>query len=238
MKIEQKRALVLFAKDPVPGKVKTRLSPWLGDADILKIYRRFLEVGLETLASVKDADCFVGIHPSMESGFFQEESRLPSGFRTFLQEGSDLGEKMRKAFQDRLREGYERVVIIGADSPSLPVAYIQQALDSRAPLVLGPAVDGGYYLIAMGPELVDVFGGIQWGGETVLRDTASRIAALGADLELLPVWYDVDHPSDLKFLLTHLELMKGIGAKQRSLLELLKQMGINQRTSEVEHENH
>ena len=92
---------------------------------------------------------------------------------TFVQEGKDLGDRMKNTFSARFAEGYEQVVIIGADSPSLPLAYIRQAFVSKQDVVLGPSVDGGYYLIGMRGKLINLFDGIAWGGDTVLEETAA-----------------------------------------------------------------
>jgi uncharacterized protein len=204
-----KNSLILFARDPVLGKVKTRLSPLLKEDAILKLYICFLQESLDNIRRVENVDLFVGVAPSNESGFFT--GTLNSDIRLFAQEGESLGDKMRRAIQDRLQEGYERVVIIGSDSPSLPVSYISRALDSEKDIVLGPSTDGGYYLIGMKERFVEVFKGVSWGAEKVLSQTHMHLEQNGASLELLPVWYDVDSPEDLKFFKTHLDLIEHSG---------------------------
>jgi rSAM/selenodomain-associated transferase 1 len=203
------KALILFARDPILGKVKTRLSPFLQDDVILKLYTCFLQDSLDNIRQVENVDLFVGVAPSNESGFFT--GTLDSDMRLFVQEGEDLGDKMSRAIQDRLVEGYERVVIIGSDSPSLPASYISRALDSDKDMVLGPSTDGGYYLIGMAGKVVEVFKGVAWGTEKVLSETLEHLERNGASLELLPVWYDVDSPEDLKFFKTHLDLIEHAG---------------------------
>ena len=205
-------ALILFARDPILGKVKTRLSPFLEEDVILKLYTCFLQDSLDNIGKVENVDLFVGVAPSNESGFFT--GTLGSDIRLFVQEGENLGAKMRRAIQDRFAEGYERVVIIGSDSPSLPASYLYRALGSDKDMVLGPSTDGGYYLIGMREKVVEVFKDVTWGAETVLQETCERLVQKGASLELLPVWYDVDTPEDLKFFKTHLDLIEqaGLGA--------------------------
>ena len=205
-------ALILFARDPILGKVKTRLSPFLEEDVILKLYTCFLQDSLYNIRQVENVDRFVGVAPSNESGFFT--GTLGSDIRIFVQEGENLGDKMRGAIQDRFVEGYERVVIIGSDSPSLPVAYICRAMGSDKDMVLGPSTDGGYCLIGMRRKVVEVFKDVTWGTETVLQETCEHLVHNGASLELLPVWYDVDTPEDLKFYKTHLDLIQqaGLGA--------------------------
>ena len=202
-------AVILFARDPILGQVKTRLSSSLDDETILRLYICFLEDSLEKIRLVDNADCFVGISPSSLSGFFNGIEG--SDTRLFNQQGKDLGDKMRQAFVDRFADGYKKVVIIGSDSPSLPVSYINEALTSDKDLMLGPSTDGGYYLIAMTGKVSEVFDGVAWGTGHVLDETLDRVKKAGVSLELLPVWYDVDLPEDLKFLKTHLELITQSG---------------------------
>jgi rSAM/selenodomain-associated transferase 1 len=204
-------AAILFARNPVPGEVKTRLqSEW--DADtVCKVYEAFLEDARLQLLELKSADCFVSIHSEKGRSYFDSFSAC--GFRVIEQEGEDLGQRMQHAFTERFNEGYENVVIIGSDSPTLPVHYLEQALESKLDIVLGPSTDGGYYLIGMSGKVTEVFEGIDWGTDKVLSSTQDKIKQMGASLSLLPPWYDVDTPGDLRFLKTHLDLMGQSGLK-------------------------
>jgi len=202
-------AVILFARDPILGQVKTRLNSFLDDETILKLYKCFLEDSLAKIQQVGNADCFVGISHENNSGFFNKLESF--GMTLFSQQGKDLGDKMRRAFIDRFMQGYNKVVIIGSDSPSLPVSYIDKALDSERDLVLGPSIDGGYYLIAMRGKVFEVFSGVDWGTDKVLYETLQRVKEGSFSFDLLPVWYDVDLPEDLKFLKTHLLLITQAG---------------------------
>ncbi|HAK36724.1 MAG: TIGR04282 family arsenosugar biosynthesis glycosyltransferase [Nitrospinaceae bacterium] len=211
---QNENALIVFARDPVEGQVKTRLNPFLDPRTTCDLYTCFLADSLDKICEVESADRFAGIYPSNLSGYFERLDPSLS-ITVFLQEGKDLGERMRNAFSARFQAGYKRVVIIGSDSPSLPVAYIRQAFASERDVVLGPSADGGYFLIGMKGQLVNLFDGIAWGGDTVLAETRAKLEAIdGASLELLPVWYDVDRPEDLKFLQTHLQLMADAGQRE------------------------
>ena len=210
---KNKNALVIFARDPLVGQVKTRLNPFLDLRTTCELYTCFLSDSLDTICAVESADYFVGIYPSSTSGFFERLDPSLS-ISTFVQEGKDLGDRMKNTFFARFAEGYEQVVIIGADSPSLPLAYIRQAFFSKQDVVLGPSVDGGYYLIGMTGKLINLFDGIAWGGDTVLKETRCKLGSNGVSLELLPVWYDVDRSDDLIFLKTHLELMAAVGQRE------------------------
>jgi len=215
---QNKNALIIFARDPIVGQVKTRLNPFLDLQTTCELYTCFLSDSLDTISAVESVDCFVGIYPSSVSGYFERLDTSLS-ISTFVQEGKDLGERMKSTFSARFAEGYEQVVIIGADSPSLPLAYIRQALGSKQDVVLGPSVDGGYYLIGMRGKLINLFDGITWGGDTVLEETRCKLESNGVSLELLPVWYDVDRSDDLIFLKTHLELMAAVGHKEGVLTQ-------------------
>jgi len=210
---QNKNALVVFARDPVLGQVKTRLNPFLDLQTTCDLYTCFLSDSIDTICAVESVDCFVGIYPSSTSGYFERLDPSLS-ISAFVQEGKDLGDRMKNTFSARFAEGYEQVVIIGADSPSLPLAYIRQAFFSKQDVVLGPSIDGGYYLIGMRGKLINLFDGIAWGSDTVLKETRCKLESNGVSLELLPVWYDVDRSDDLIFLKTHLELMVAVGQRE------------------------
>ena len=209
MKKNSDNAVILFAREPVLGLVKTRLNSFLDKETILRLYKCFLEDSLAKIQDVGNADCFVAISPEGNSEFFNQKKS--SGIALFSQQGNDLGEKMRQAFIDRFSQGYTRAIIIGSDSPSLPVSYIRRALGSEKDLVLGPSIDGGYYLIAMKDKVSEVFKSVSWGTDKVLDETLQRIKDVGISFDLLPLWYDVDLPEDLKFLKTHLMLCEEAG---------------------------
>ena len=213
---QNKSALVIFARDPIVGQVKTRLNPFLDLQTTCDLYTCFLSDSLDKICAVESTDCFVGVYPSITSGYFERLDPSLS-INTFVQEGKDLGDRMKNTFSARFADGYEKVVIIGADSPSLPLIYIEQALFSKEDVVLGPSIDGGYYLIGMRGNLTDVFDGIAWGGDMVLKDTFCKLKSSGVSLSLLPAWYDVDRSNDLIFLKTHLELMSAVGQKEGAL---------------------
>ena len=221
------QALILFAKDPVQGQVKTRLSSLLDAPTTLSLYHHFLRDSIEKICSVAEVDRFIGIASNPKTHYFDDVSRSHS-VQLFVQKGESLGERMRRAFEDRFKEGYERVVIIGADSPTLPTTYIEQALKSDKEVVIGPSTDGGYYLIGMQGKVTDIFEGVPWGTDRVLSETLSVLKGQRAEAELLSVWYDVDLPEDLRFLKTHLEWMVHAGSLKESqaTLSFLNQLNI------------
>ena len=217
-------ALVLFAKDPVEGQVKTRLGSLLDSKTTLDLYFHFLADSLDKISAVAGVDRFVGVASEPETDFFQQAGRRHE-FTLFMQEGQNLGQRMHRAFLDRFEEGYQRVVIIGADSPSLPIAYMEEAFCSEEPVVIGPATDGGYYLIGMQGGVLDIFQGISWGTGRVLEETLAVVREKRVGAGLLPVWYDVDLPEDLRFLRTHMQWMEQAGLPvSRATLKFLNQL--------------
>ena len=214
--------LDLFAKDPVAGQVKTRTL--LDAKTACQLYLHLLDDTIAKISSLPNVDLFVGIHPTHASGYFDGLARSHK-MKIFDQEGADLGQRMRQAFQQRFKEGYKKVVIVGADSPTLPRAYLEQALRTDRQVVIGPCTDGGYYLVAMSGGFTEIFESVSWGTGRVLSETLLRIREANAELELLPVWYDVDRPDDLQFLKTHLEFMVHAGLEKKgATLEFLNRL--------------
>lgn len=211
-------ALIIFARDPVTGRVKTRLNPYLDLQTACDLYTCFLADSIDKICLVDSVDRFVAIYPSNLSGYFESQN-IPAVINVFNQKGKDLGERMLNAFSARFSEGYKRVVVIGTDSPSLPLDFIKQAFSSERDVVIGPSSDGGYYLIGMKEKLVNLFDSIRWGEDTVLEATRQKLEKIGASLELLPLWYDVDLPTDLRFLKTHLALMFKVDQKECKLTQ-------------------
>lgn len=200
-------ALVVFAKAPIPGQVKTRLCPPLTPDEAATLHGSFV---LDTLERTKAAaaklklplDRYLACAPSSALVFFQimEERQ---GVTLIDQVGEDVGARMRQAFDSLFATGYRRVVIVGTDIPSLPLDYYQQALtllDSHD-LVLGPALDGGYYLIGLTRSTPELFTGITWSTDLVLGATQEKAAKLGLATALLPAWRDVDTIADVQALI-------------------------------------
>ena len=191
-----------MVKAPVPGRVKTRLSPPLSHDEAAGLYRAFLVDIFGSIASIEDVDHYI-FHAPFESAGDEETliDIIPQEMALLAQEGSDLGERMKSVFH-RLLKTHDKAAIIGSDSPDLPVHYIEASygiLDSiEGGVVLGPAEDGGYYLIAMNKPLVTPFENMEWSTVTVLQDTIDRCTAADVEVRLLPRWYDVDTIDDVR----------------------------------------
>ena len=199
MSIKPENALIIFARQPVPGQVKTRLSPPLSTEEAAELYRCMLEDILartESLAGLERYLFFEG--GDDEAAYF---ARTSPGMARFPQEGDDLGARMAAAFHRVFADGHGIAVIIGTDSPDLPVTYIQDACEllqqGNIDVVFGPCDDGGYYLLGMGRLYGGLFRDITWSSGRVLRESLHRAADEKLRAALLPGWHDVDRPEDL-----------------------------------------
>ena len=200
-------ALVIFAKAPIPGQVKTRLCPPLTPDEAASLHGSFV---LDTLERTKAAIAtfrlpavrILACAPSSTHVFFKIMAER-HGVRLLDQEGADLGARMHGAFTTCCAQGFTRVVLVGTDVPSLPLSHYRQAFDALAAhdLVLGPAQDGGYYLIALTRPVAELFHDIPWSGPQVLAATRDRAAKMGLRSLLLPTWRDLDTIDDLRALI-------------------------------------
>jgi rSAM/selenodomain-associated transferase 1 len=205
-------ALVIFAKAPIPGQVKTRLSPPLTPDEAASLHGSFVLDMLErssrlakpTQGKTKAAalDRFLACTPSSEHVFFKvmEERQ---GVRLIDQIGEDLGARMRHAFDAVFALGYQRVLLVGTDLPTLPESSFAQALTllGKHDLVLGPSFDGGYFLIALTRPSPELFTGIPWSTDQVCAQTQKKADDLGLRTALLPAWRDVDTIADLRAII-------------------------------------
>lgn len=190
-------ALIVFARPPVVGKVKTRLTELISSDDAADLYRAFLHDALAQYATLQvDMRLYLA-----EEGALQ----VPSfGASTHLQRGSDLGARMLDAFLQTRAAGYGRIVIIGTDHPTLPSRFIGDAFKALATppaIAIGPTEDGGYYLLGMAPVFEGLFNGIVFSRPDVFAKTLKKAQQTSAQISELPTWFDVDHPADLKRLL-------------------------------------
>jgi uncharacterized protein len=188
-----KAALIIFQKNAVLGKVKTRLAVAVGDQRALEIYQ-WLTAYTHEIVKELEVDKFI-----FYSDYIPDESsREFTGYQFELQSGNDLGDRMSNAFAHLFTKGYTSVVIIGTDCPSLKGNDLNEAFLklSGADLVIGPAQDGGYYLLGMSMFLPEIFHDIPWSTSEVLSKTLDRAAKLNAEYGLLKIRADIDTPED------------------------------------------
>jgi rSAM/selenodomain-associated transferase 1 len=184
--------IIVFAKAPVPGRVKTRLG--IDPVRAAELHSAFVRGTLTMLNQLRDtADVEVSTDEATDAwGDFQ--------FARSLQVPGDLGERLFAAIRLALDGGRPRVVILGSDSPGLPPDHIRGLLASCADVAIGPTEDGGFYAIACRKAVPQMFHGVRWSSASTLEDTTRAIERCGLTLELGPRWFDVDTPEDLERL--------------------------------------
>lgn len=193
-----KQALILFTRVPIAGKTKTRLQTALTPEQCAQAHSAFLQDVASSCLSPKQWDLLV---------FYGEEGPLPvlQGLLPqqkdfFLQQGKTLGEKMDRAITDTFKMGYDRCVLIGADLPLINRDIIAQAMRvlEETSLVLGPTVDGGYYLVGSTKPCPEIFSGQSYGGSSVFENTVAAARKAGLSLGTVATMEDIDQPEDLR----------------------------------------
>jgi rSAM/selenodomain-associated transferase 1 len=192
-----RRALLLFARFPAIGQVKSRLIPRFGAADALALHRALLMDSLDLAGRAAQASGAQGLLYLSEAGKVDDEmgSHL-AGWRVRTQQGADLGERLMQAFRECFDSGYREVLVLGSDSPHLPQAYVTRGFEELrlSDLVIGPARDGGYYLLGATCLFQHLLTDMRWGSADVYRETVRRARKTGIPIASLPAWYDVDLP--------------------------------------------
>jgi rSAM/selenodomain-associated transferase 1 len=205
----KQRVLGLLAKWPAPSTVKTRLAP--GDAAWgARIAHAFLLDALQRFATVQAQRLLVFSPVEREADF---AVLATDRFALTPQTDGDLGQRLAAFFAQQFDAGAHAVVAIGTDSPTLPVEYVKRAFVElgNADVVLGPATDGGYYLVGCGPARPPLFDTIAWSSRRVLADTIAALTEPRWRLALLPPWYDVDTPDDWELLRGHIVALRRAG---------------------------
>ncbi len=188
--------ILAFVRAPEAGRVKTRLAAALGAEGALRVYRRLAE---HTVRQAREVDAELRIHFTPAGWEDEVRAWLGDGPRYIPQAEGDLGSRMEAAFRAAFGDGAERVVIVGSDLPEISAALLRRAFEEldehRA--VLGPARDGGYYLLGMKTMIPGVFDDVPWSTGEVLARTLQRMRAAGVEPALLPTLADVDEADDL-----------------------------------------
>jgi hypothetical protein len=186
--------LLVFLKVPRAGTVKTRLAATLGEAGALEAYRRILAATLDRISSVRSVE----LRFTPDDAGDETAALLRPGWTAVPQGEGDLGQRLSRAFVDAFREGFRRVLVIGSDCPDVTAADMEsahEALDA-ADVVLGPATDGGYWLLGVRRPCGYLFRGIPWSTSGVLAATRRRAEASGLEVALLRTLSDVDTEED------------------------------------------
>jgi len=196
--MKQTLAVAVMAKQPALGTVKTRLSSVLSAEHRLDLYTAMLQDKVEQVLALAGATAYVAFSPPEAAA----EITAIVGDRPSLiaQRGADLGERLARVAADLFAAGHGGVVLVDSDTPNLPSEYLLEALaalDAGADVVIGPAWDGGYYLIGLARPAPALFAGIAWSTAGVLEQTVLAATRAGLGIHYLPSWFDVDTPSDL-----------------------------------------
>lgn len=192
--------LGLFAKYWQPGAVKTRLAKGIGAERASSLYRNFLATTLSRFREIGDARSVVVWPPDRLDDF----ADLAGEHWSLTEQCSgDLGDRMRAHFQAVLPSASSGAVLIGTDSPTLPIEFVAMAFEflaAKEQVVLGPSDDGGYYLIGIRGNIPNLFGNIAWSTDEVFGQTVAVLESAGVPYAILPKWYDVDDVTDLRRL--------------------------------------
>jgi rSAM/selenodomain-associated transferase 1 len=198
-------AVGIICKAPQPGRSKTRLATAIGEvaaSELSSCFLRDVAAAIEAMPEVLGRRGYGVYAPA--GGEYIMRQLLPAEFGLLLQVGDDLGQVLLGATRAFLDAGHDSVLLVNGDSPTLPTRLLVQAVEAlREPgdrMVLGPASDGGYYLIGLKHAHQHLFRQIAWGTDTVGRSTCERAAEIGLATTLLPEWYDVDDMQTLRWL--------------------------------------
>lgn len=192
-----KKALIIFIRNPESGKVKTRLSATIGNDQAFSIYKKLVEHTITVSKSV-DADKFVFYSSHIDDNDEWDNKY----FAKRLQTGSDLGERMSNAFKTLFADGYNYISIIGSDCPGITRQIIEEAFNAlpQSDVAIGPAKDGGYYLLALNKARAELFNNISWSTDRVLSQTLAVCDHLNLSAHLLCELFDVDVQEDISDL--------------------------------------
>lgn len=226
-KVESKdRVVLLFARAPEEGKVKTRMEQILGSKAALELYLAFLRDINTTLSAFP----FIVFYTPAEKKIFIKKL-FPEAREWIAQKGEDLGQRMKQAFTEVFARGYQKCLLVGSDIPHLPENLISRAFAALENYdgVIGPAQDGGYYLIGFTGKsfLPGVFEGISWSSEKVFQQTTGRFSEQEKTLFCLSPLQDLDTMEDLMELMdsSHHQTSKAFHT-----IHKIKELGIFQNT--------
>lgn len=191
-----KNVLLIFTRNPVYGKVKTRLAVTVGNDKALEIYKQLVKHTYSVAQKIHADKIIFYDGPIAGYDFW------PNHYQKQIQHGVALGERMMNAFRFAFEKKYQQVVLIGTDCAELNVSVINKAFKQlhKYHVVVGPAADGGYYLLGMKKMDQQIFKGIQWSTSTVLVDTLQRCKENNLSYFLLDVLHDIDEEKDLIYM--------------------------------------
>lgn len=225
----KRSSIIIVAKRPVPGNVKTRLCPPLTSQESSNLYSCFLQDTVDKVAKVPGALKYLaldiedleirggGIAPLLD------DISIPKSFKVIGQGSGDLGERLT-CLTNQVLEESDRLIFVGADSPSLPIPYLESALRLLADndVVIGPSEDGGYYLLGMAGCFTFLFEGVEWSSDRVFKQTLDCARSAGLKVNSMSTWYDVDTSSDLSRLALDIKDERTVAPITANFLEKLR----------------
>ena len=209
---------ILFAREPIPGTVKSRLAAQIGNEPASRVYEALLKDTVSALCAAGDP--FAIAHtPESTPRYFSAFAR--NALECFPQEGENLGKRMERTFDKCFAVGYEKVVIVGSDIPFLSTEILREASSKLEDndVVIGPCSDGGYYLIGLSQPTPELFKHISWGDQKVLGQTLDIIQQQGYRIYMLPELFDIDRFDDLQNLARGLVMLKNNGLSVPAYIE-------------------
>jgi rSAM/selenodomain-associated transferase 1 len=199
--------LIIIAKEPQVGTTKTRLSPPLKLSEAADLFEALLDDTIDLASSIEGIDLGVAVTPPESVAYF--ERKMPTG--TFLIPVTcvDIGDCLKRVFEELFQLGYAKVLAFNSDGPSLPKEYINRAVHflEENDIVFGPSEDGGYYLVGLKQLYPEIFSNIEWSTSQVLAQSLANAGKVNLRAALLPEWYDVDTASDVKRLMEEVDTL-------------------------------
>lgn len=190
----RKNLLIIFCKNPELGKVKTRIAATLGEEKALAIYYKLINYTQQTTIPLSfDKIVYYSNHIDREDSWSNDH------YHKALQKGNDLGERMANAFSDSFKLGYTSICIIGTDCIEITSEIIEEAFSVLVEndAVIGPAKDGGYYLLGMNQLHESLFTDKNWSTDSVFTNTTKDFSKLNLKFSILKILNDIDHEKDL-----------------------------------------
>lgn len=198
--LKKNKAIIVFARLPVKGKVKTRLAKDFGSDFATSFYNVCAEYTFSEILKLEKIDIAPFLFCSEESEFEEVINWSENKFGYFSQKGSDLGERMLNAFKIIFDAGYRNIILVGTDSPDITIELMDNALTllKKYKCVIGPSDDGGYYLIGFNSNVYDLFHGMEWSTDSVFSKTIERLKEEKLSYFVMEEMIDIDTKEDLK----------------------------------------
>lgn len=193
-------AVIIFVKYPAEGNVKTRLGKSLGVEFAVRFYKAMAEHTFQVCLSLPKEEYDIIVFYDKDDETEPVRDWIPGDFQIRLQKGSDLGDKMKNAFELVFEKSYKKVTIIGTDCPDLNTGILLKSFRevSKKNVMIGPSTDGGYYLLGMNRFYPFLFDDIEWSSTRVLTDTINKAKANNLSMFMLPELIDIDTEKDLE----------------------------------------